>query len=125
MRTREMEVSGSIMEAASSSFCQSPPWAEDPPMSSPFYDDGQLVTTSVNHTQDLLRLHRSQGHSGKWKSSSDWLQTHSLQSIGLSLSQLRYQGTINTLAFELYHGKMRWLNQGSMKVFGLVKGSRV
>ncbi|XP_046873267.1 von Willebrand factor A domain-containing protein 3A isoform X2 [Hypomesus transpacificus] len=98
------------------------------------------------------RLHKSQGLSGKWKSSSDWLQTHSLQSIGLSLSQLRYQGTIKTLArsdgsltrqleisdnavreyeselyqaIELYHGKMRWLNQGSMKVFGLVKGSRV
>ncbi|CDQ95679.1 unnamed protein product [Oncorhynchus mykiss] len=28
-------------------------------------------------------------------------------------------------AIELYHGRIRWLNQGSMKVFGLVKGSRV
>uniref|UniRef100_A0A8K9XS47 VWFA domain-containing protein n=1 Tax=Oncorhynchus mykiss TaxID=8022 RepID=A0A8K9XS47_ONCMY len=87
-----------------------------------------------------------QGQAAEWKSSSDWLLTHSLYSSGLSLSTLLSHGTTKirqvcvtgacftylgpysqrvSEAIELYHGRIRWLNQGSMKVFGLVKGSRV
>ncbi|KAM9472843.1 von Willebrand factor A domain-containing protein 3A isoform 5-T6 [Salvelinus alpinus] len=136
------------MEAASTSlrdYC--PPW-EDVSLSAPHRDDGLLVT-HVNQTQDLLR---SQGQAAEWKSSSDWLLTHSLYSSGLSLSTLLSHRTTKISAgedgglsrqleitaaalihfdfqlyqaIELYHGRIRWLNQGSMKVFGLVKGSRV
>ncbi|XP_029626795.1 von Willebrand factor A domain-containing protein 3A isoform X2 [Salmo trutta] len=136
------------MEAASTSLRDDcPPW-EDVSLSAPHRDDGQLVT-HVNQTQDLLR---SQGQAAEWKSSSDWLLTHSLYSSGLSLSTLLSHGTTKISAgedgglsrqleitaaglihfdfqlyqaIELYHGRIRWLNQGSMKVFGLVKGSRV
>ncbi|XP_029626803.1 von Willebrand factor A domain-containing protein 3A isoform X3 [Salmo trutta] len=137
-----------VMEAASTSLRDDcPPW-EDVSLSAPHRDDGQLVT-HVNQTQDLLR---SQGQAAEWKSSSDWLLTHSLYSSGLSLSTLLSHGTTKISAgedgglsrqleitaaglihfdfqlyqaIELYHGRIRWLNQGSMKVFGLVKGSRV
>ncbi|XP_055740245.1 von Willebrand factor A domain-containing protein 3A isoform X4 [Salvelinus fontinalis] len=136
------------MEAASTSLRDDcPPW-EDVSLSAPHRDDGLLVT-HVNQTQDLLR---SQGQAAEWKSSSDWLLTHSLYSSGLSLSTLLSHGTTKISAgedgglsrqleitaaalihfdfqlyqaIELYHGRIRWLNQGSMKVFGLVKGSRV
>ncbi|XP_031670162.1 von Willebrand factor A domain-containing protein 3A isoform X2 [Oncorhynchus kisutch] len=144
------------MEAASTSLRDDcPPW-EDVSLSAPHRDDGLLVT-HVNQTQDLLMLNpqcngRSQGQAPEWKSSSDWLLTHSLYSSGLSLSTLLSHGTTKISAeedgglsrqleitaaalihfefqlyqaIELYHGRIRWLNQGSMKVFGLVKGSRV
>uniref|UniRef100_A0A4W5Q6P9 VWFA domain-containing protein n=2 Tax=Hucho hucho TaxID=62062 RepID=A0A4W5Q6P9_9TELE len=126
------------------------PW-EDVSLSAPHRDDGLLVT-HVNQTQDLVMLQRSQGQAAEWKSSSDWLLTHSLHSSGLSLSTLLSHGTTKISAgengglsrqleitaaalihfdfqlyqfIELYHGRIRWLNKGSMKVFGLVKGSRV
>nr|XP_046193037.1 von Willebrand factor A domain-containing protein 3A [Oncorhynchus gorbuscha] len=144
------------MEAASTSLRDDcPPW-EDVSLSAPHRDDGLLVT-HVNQTQDLLMLNprcngRSQGQAAEWKSSSDWLLTHSLYSSSLSLSTLLSHGTTKISAeedgghsrqleitaaalihfdfqlyqaIELYHGRIRWLNQGSMKVFGLVKGSRV
>ncbi|XP_041720237.2 von Willebrand factor A domain-containing protein 3A isoform X2 [Coregonus clupeaformis] len=139
------------MEAGSTSLRDDcPPW-EDVSLSAPHRDDGLLVT-HVNQKQDLLILQRSQGQTAEWKSSSDWLLTHSLHSSGLSLSTLLSHGTTKIRAgedrglsrqleitaaalthfdfqlyqaTELYHGRIRWLNQGSMKVFGLVKGSRV
>ncbi|XP_010895711.3 von Willebrand factor A domain-containing protein 3A isoform X2 [Esox lucius] len=112
------------------------------------------VSLSGGHTESSeLSAQRTQDQPTDRKSSSDWLMAHSLQSSGLSLSGLLSHvttriskagedGGLNRQleisaaalthfdfklyqAIELYHGRIRWLNQGSMKVFGLVMGSRV
>ncbi|XP_030645527.1 von Willebrand factor A domain-containing protein 3A [Chanos chanos] len=86
------------------------------------------------------------------KSSADWLETHSLHHCGLTLSHLlslcshsqqaggcdrsSRQLWISATALqdfelqlyraiEMYHSRIQWLSQDSMRVFGVVKGSKL
>ncbi|KAL0993159.1 hypothetical protein UPYG_G00104010 [Umbra pygmaea] len=141
----------SEMKAASTSLIEDDPSPEDVPLSACHTEDG-LLAPKVNQAQDLQSHHRPKDQATDRKSSSDWLLTHGLNISGLSLSTLPSHGTTKARAgdagdyerqleisaaalthfdfklyqaIELYHGRIRWLNQGSMKVFGLVKGTRV
>ncbi|KAJ8383982.1 hypothetical protein AAFF_G00212260 [Aldrovandia affinis] len=92
------------------------------------------------------------GAGARRKSAAEWLEDHSVGSSGLSLSHVLSHGT-STLTtdsdgvprrhleiragtlnhfearllrtIDLYHARIKWLTEGSLKVFGLVKGSRV
>ncbi|KAJ8344931.1 hypothetical protein SKAU_G00291240 [Synaphobranchus kaupii] len=115
-------------------------------------DDGLLVT-HVNHTHDLLRVQglRSTARA-KMKITTKWMEDHSVENSGLSLSHIFSRGastltrdqdgnfrrhlqisagTLNEFEARLlqvidtYHDRIKWLTEGSLKVFGVVKGSRV
>uniref|UniRef100_A0A8B9GK69 VWFA domain-containing protein n=1 Tax=Astyanax mexicanus TaxID=7994 RepID=A0A8B9GK69_ASTMX len=85
-----------------------------------------------------------------WRSSVEWLEECSLNSYGLTLTHLfshcstaatssRDDGVSTQLEIDskklfetqlyqvtdLYHSRIQWLNQGSRKMFGIVKGSRL
>ncbi|XP_036408030.1 von Willebrand factor A domain-containing protein 3A [Megalops cyprinoides] len=148
----------------------SAPYVAETNQSEPFWrevfceaDDGLLVT-HVNHTHDLLRVQGLRGGAGdRRKSTAEWLEDHSVESSGLSLSHLLSHGTCTLIdliasscmngrtdeegnprrrleisagvvsefkarllhVIELYRARIKWLTEGSLKVFGLVRGSRV
>ncbi|XP_063074803.1 von Willebrand factor A domain-containing protein 3A [Engraulis encrasicolus] len=111
-------------------------------------DDGLLVT-SINHTKDLMRMSTLHwAEAGVCQSSASWLESNSLRSCGLSLPHFlsgccsRSPGPtgdkLDIFAeelqnfelelyqrIELYHSRIRWLTEGSRKVFGVVRGSKV
>ncbi|XP_042564284.1 von Willebrand factor A domain-containing protein 3A [Clupea harengus] len=109
-------------------------------------DDGLLVT-NINHSKDLMRMHTLRADPGVCQTSADWLESSSLQSAGLSLSHIlsccsSSPGTTGESSevsaevlrdfemklyqmIELYHNRIRWLTEGSRKVFGMVRGSKV
>ncbi|XP_078095955.1 von Willebrand factor A domain-containing protein 3A [Mustelus asterias] len=112
-------------------------------------DDGLLVT-HVNQTSGLLSTKGKPALANDNQTSEEWLTNHSLQRQKLTLHHLLAHGRIVThkddtdvkhLQFrldtidkfesrlyemtDLYHQRMEWLREGSRKVFGLVKGSRV
>ncbi|XP_026982479.1 von Willebrand factor A domain-containing protein 3A [Sagmatias obliquidens] len=113
--------------------------------------DNGLLVTHINQTQDLLRLQGDETQlSSAWEDSEDWLLTHNLKSMKLTLADLISQGTamlkegsnvtrkmhistqtIHQLesklseAIELYQQRIQWLTENSKKVFGLIKGARV
>ncbi|XP_041085718.1 von Willebrand factor A domain-containing protein 3A isoform X2 [Polyodon spathula] len=112
--------------------------------------DTGLLVTHVNQTQDLLRLQSQNMSASDSQTSEEWLRNHSLDSMKLSITHLLSQGrvvmvkgdcmrkemefsadTINAFEsrlyeiLELYHWRIRWLMEGSRKMFGLVKGTRV
>ncbi|XP_043945574.1 von Willebrand factor A domain-containing protein 3A isoform X2 [Protopterus annectens] len=112
--------------------------------------DKGLLVTHVNQTQDLLRLQGKEAPVSNLLTSEEWLQHYSLESMKLTIDDLLSKGTItvnpdnknlNHIQFypsilddfessvcetiELYHNRMRWLMEGSRKMFGLLKGTRV
>ncbi|XP_015216057.2 von Willebrand factor A domain-containing protein 3A isoform X2 [Lepisosteus oculatus] len=112
--------------------------------------DSGLLVTHVNQTLDLLRVQGRRAGASEGQASEEWLSNHSLESAGLTISHLLTQGKTVVAAgrgarsqmefsastieafesrlfkmIELYHRRMSWLMEGSRKVFGLVKGSRV
>ncbi|KAG9330108.1 hypothetical protein JZ751_027265, partial [Albula glossodonta] len=112
-------------------------------------DDGLLVTQG-NQTCDLLRAQGLRGRTGnRRKSTAEWLEDHGLTGSGLSFTHLLSHGTSTVIhgvprmhleisatalnefearllkAIDLYHARIKWLTEGSLKVFGLVKGSRL
>ncbi|TKC46560.1 hypothetical protein EI555_001848 [Monodon monoceros] len=113
--------------------------------------DNGLLVTHINQTQDLLRLQGDETQlSSAWEDSEDWLLTHNLKSMKLTLADLISQGTamlkegsnvtrkmhISTQtihqfesklseAIELYQQRIQWLTENSKKAFGLIKGARV
>ncbi|KAJ8253861.1 hypothetical protein COCON_G00204730 [Conger conger] len=123
-----------------------------PVTSSRRVDDGLLVT-HVNQTHDLLRVQGFGGsRKGTMKSTTEWMEDHSVENSGLSLSHILSRGTSTLVKdqdgnprrhvqinagtldefearllklIDTYHGRIKWLTEGSLKVFGLVKGSRV
>ncbi|XP_058851876.1 von Willebrand factor A domain-containing protein 3A isoform X1 [Acipenser ruthenus] len=112
--------------------------------------DTGLLVTHVNQTQDLLRIQGQNASASDSQTSEEWLGNHSLDSMKLSITHLLSQGrvvmakgdcmrkemefsadTVNAFEsrlyeiLELYHRRIRWLMEGSRKMFGLVKGTRV
>ncbi|XP_067912738.1 von Willebrand factor A domain-containing protein 3A isoform X2 [Heterodontus francisci] len=112
-------------------------------------DDGLLVT-HVNQTSGLLKTEGKWALASDNQTSEEWLTNHSLQHQKLTLHDLLRQGSIIRKKDEadikhlqlrldivdkfesrlhgmtdLYHQRMEWLMEGSRKMFGLVKGSRV
>ncbi|KAL2100915.1 hypothetical protein ACEWY4_002676 [Coilia grayii] len=110
-------------------------------------DDGLLVT-NINHSKDLMRMHTLRADPGVCQSTADWLESNSLRSTGLSLCHFLSHcsssspGTTGEQLdisaeelgnfemklyhmIELYHHRIRWLTEGSRKVFGVVRGSKV
>ncbi|XP_033122246.1 von Willebrand factor A domain-containing protein 3A-like [Anneissia japonica] len=85
------------------------------------------------------------------QTSADWLKTHSVEIFKLTLKDLLVKGAVtkpNSVeskgqhlqfeasavnefeyklyeSIEMYHNRIKWLLQGSKKVFGMVKGSKV
>ncbi|KAK1164860.1 hypothetical protein AOXY_G15278 [Acipenser oxyrinchus oxyrinchus] len=112
--------------------------------------DTGLLVTHVNQTRDLLRIQGQNASASDSQTSEEWLGNHSLDSMKLSITHLLSQGrvimakgdcmrkemefsadTVNSFEsrlyeiLELYHQRIRWLMEGSRKMFGLVKGTRV
>lgn len=112
--------------------------------------DTGLLVTHVNQTRDLLRIQGQNASASDSQTSEEWLGNHSLDSMKLSITHLLSQGrvvmakgdcmrkeiefsadTVNAFEsrlyeiLELYHRRIRWLMEGSRKMFGLVKGTRV
>uniref|UniRef100_A0A8C0DUS8 von Willebrand factor A domain containing 3A n=1 Tax=Balaenoptera musculus TaxID=9771 RepID=A0A8C0DUS8_BALMU len=113
--------------------------------------DNGLLVTHINQTKDLLRLQGDETQlPSAWEDSEDWLLTHNLKSMKLTLADLISQGTamlkegsnvtrkmhISTQtihqfesklseAIELYQQRIQWLTENSKKAFGLIKGARV
>lgn len=114
-----------------------------------------LTVTHVNQTHDLVLMQKtmSVGDAAS-QSSEEWLQNHSLQVSQLTLKDLLDKGKLTwpkaetstgtasyqvqfdsyglnefeyqlNKAIECYTHRIKWLLQGSRKVFGLVKGKRV
>ncbi|XP_035252808.1 von Willebrand factor A domain-containing protein 3A isoform X2 [Anguilla anguilla] len=96
------------------------------PGASPYKEDDGLLVTHVNHTHDLLRVQglRSTAR-GRMKSTTEWLEDHSVENSGLSLSHIFSLGTSTLTMIDTYHARMKWLTEGSLKAFGVVRGSRV
>ncbi|KAL8584268.1 hypothetical protein ACOMHN_034953 [Nucella lapillus] len=114
-----------------------------------------LTVTHVNQTLDLQRLQQSMSAvKAEDQSSEEWLETHSVQHLHLTLQDLVDKGKIGKLspdqqtgkvtqhiqfdaydvnefeykinmAIEMYTKRIKWLLQGSKRVFGHVKGERV
>ncbi|XP_072415869.1 von Willebrand factor A domain-containing protein 3A isoform X2 [Chiloscyllium punctatum] len=112
--------------------------------------DGGLLVTHVNQTSGLLRTEGKRPLTSENQTSEEWLANHSLDYQKLTLQHLLAHSRIITKKdminveqlqlgldvidkFEcrlhrmtdLYHQRMEWLMEGSRKMFGLVKGSRV
>ncbi|XP_039631509.1 von Willebrand factor A domain-containing protein 3A isoform X1 [Polypterus senegalus] len=112
--------------------------------------DDDLLVTHINQTADLLRMQGPKVHAGETQTSEEWLSTHSLEYMKLTIAHLLTQGRLITTkshfkrkhlefsatsinefesqlyeAVELYHRRIGWLMQGSRKIFGLVKGTKV
>ncbi|XP_064617094.1 von Willebrand factor A domain-containing protein 3A-like [Liolophura sinensis] len=113
-----------------------------------------LTVTHVNHTQDLLRVQHLSAVSAEDQSTEEWLQTHSIEFQKLSLKDLVDKGKIGNpqpdtvdgkvkqciqfeaydvnefeyklhVAIETYTKRIKWLLQGSRRVFGNIKGDKV
>ncbi|XP_051995866.1 LOW QUALITY PROTEIN: von Willebrand factor A domain-containing protein 3A [Xyrauchen texanus] len=111
-----------------------------------------LLGSRDDQTEDLMRVQKHRNHIDEYMNTEKWLETCSLESCGLSLSHLlslctttlmpeRGDGVckqmrISTeslkdfeeqlyIAIEMYHDQIKWLTQGSKKVFGVLNGSRV
>ncbi|XP_067279931.1 von Willebrand factor A domain-containing protein 3A isoform X1 [Pseudorasbora parva] len=108
-------------------------------------------TMGFRQTQTSDQKRREGGEA--YESSERWLESHSLESFGLTLSrlsslcttlpirsergdELSKQMHISSesladfeeqiyIAIEMYHDQIKWLSQGNRKVFGVVNGSRV
>ncbi|XP_062872037.1 von Willebrand factor A domain-containing protein 3A isoform X2 [Trichomycterus rosablanca] len=111
--------------------------------------------TATKHTQTWnikMLQNQKEDDSNEWISSEEWLKWRSLESCGLSLSHLLSLCSTTTgsesedsirpeleidsetltefemqlyQVIEMYHSRIRWLTQGSRKMFGVVTGSRV
>uniref|UniRef100_A0A8C5QXN6 von Willebrand factor A domain containing 3A n=1 Tax=Leptobrachium leishanense TaxID=445787 RepID=A0A8C5QXN6_9ANUR len=111
------------------------------------YDNG-LMVTHVNQTQDLLRL--KEVGPGDTRSSEEWVEHYGVDVMKLTIQDLLKLGHIvikgpnsaskhiefsaHTIdefeskiheAIALYQQRIRWLMEGSRKVFGLIQGNRV
>lgn len=114
-----------------------------------------LTVTHVNQTMDLQRLQQSICKvKAEDQSSEEWLESHSVEHLHLTLNDLVDKGKIGKLspdqetgkvnqhiqfdaydvnefeyklnmAIEVYTKRIKWLLQGSKRVFGHVKGERV
>ncbi|XP_038676654.1 von Willebrand factor A domain-containing protein 3A [Scyliorhinus canicula] len=112
-------------------------------------DDGLLVT-HVNQTSGLLSTEGKWVLANDNQTSEEWLTNHSLEHQKLTLHHLlahsriitnkdetdikhlqlrldiidKFESRIHEMT-DFYHQRMEWLREGSRKMFGLVKGSRV
>ncbi|PVD38341.1 hypothetical protein C0Q70_00953 [Pomacea canaliculata] len=114
-----------------------------------------LTVTHVNQTLDLQRLNQALTMvRAEDQSSEEWLQTHCVEHLKLTLKDLVDKGRIGKLspdqdtgkvtqhiefdaydvnefeyklnvAIETYTKRIKWLLQGSKRVFGHVKGERI
>lgn len=114
-----------------------------------------LTVTHVNQTLDLQRLQQSLSLvKAEDQSSGEWLESHSVEHLKLTLQDLVDKGKIGKLtpdqqtgkvtqhiqfdaydvnefeyklnmAIEMYTKRIKWLLQGSKRIFGHVKGERV
>uniref|UniRef100_H3A0J3 von Willebrand factor A domain containing 3A n=1 Tax=Latimeria chalumnae TaxID=7897 RepID=H3A0J3_LATCH len=125
-----------------------PPW-QDIAITDLEPDNGLLVT-HVNQTRDLLRVQGREAHASDTQISEEWLLDHNLESMKLTIGELLSKGkviwdndhpTMKHIQFsadivndfeyrlfeavELYHSRIRWLMEGSRRMFGLIKGTRV
>ncbi|XP_063790485.1 von Willebrand factor A domain-containing protein 3A isoform X2 [Pseudophryne corroboree] len=113
------------------------------------HDNGLLVT-HVNQTQDLLRLANTEYGQNDTQSSEEWIHRNGIESRHLTIQDLLKLGriimkssknaakqieftaeTINEFTIKIHeaiehnHNRVRWLMEGSRKMFGLVKGKNV
>ncbi|XP_055877562.1 von Willebrand factor A domain-containing protein 3A-like [Biomphalaria glabrata] len=114
-----------------------------------------LTVTHVNQTSDLQRLqHITSAVDAEKQSSEEWLMTHSISYLKLSLKDLVDKGKIARLhpdqqtgkvtqhiqfdaydvnefeyklniAIEMYTKRIKWLLQGSKRMFGHLMGNKV
>nr|CAB3267658.1 von Willebrand factor A domain-containing protein 3A [Phallusia mammillata] len=107
-----------------------------------------LIVTHVNQTLDLQKAKAFSAVPNKSQTSEEWLSNHSIEHQKLTLKDLLQRGkqvrkagegkhlvfdaTVITeieyklnVAIEQYHKRVKWLLEGSKKLFGLVKGDRV
>ncbi|XP_071962568.1 von Willebrand factor A domain-containing protein 3A-like isoform X2 [Antedon mediterranea] len=111
-----------------------------------------MYVTDVNQTHDAIRARDMRAAFNEGQSSADWLNTHSVDTFKLTLKDLLAKGVIRNPtnavvskgqhlqfeaslvnefeyklyeAIEMYHNRIKWLLQGSRKVFGMVKGNKV
>ncbi|XP_075035807.1 von Willebrand factor A domain-containing protein 3A isoform X2 [Mixophyes fleayi] len=113
------------------------------------YDNGLLVT-HVNQTQDLLKVTNTENGQSDRQPSEEWIHCHGIESRHLTIQDLLKLGrvvmksskhsskqieftaeTINEFTIKIHetiehcHKRIRWLMEGSRKMFGLVKGKNV
>ncbi|KAM4698276.1 von Willebrand factor A domain-containing protein 3A [Rhinophrynus dorsalis] len=125
-----------------------PSW-KDVKVNNLVYDDG-LMVTHINQTQDLLRLQGAEYRVNEIQTSEEWLHKQGVDSMQLTIQDLLNMGhvvmtpadkfsrhlefsasTLNEFesrihrAIELYQQRIRWLMEGSRKMFGLIKGKQV
>ncbi|XP_053551113.1 von Willebrand factor A domain-containing protein 3A [Bombina bombina] len=110
--------------------------------------DNELMVTHVNQTHDLLRIKDMDSSSGRMQTSEEWLCHYGIDHLDLTIQDLLKKGhismkpncgskhieftaqTVNEFelrihkAIELYQQRIRWLMEGSRKMFGLIKGER-
>ncbi|XP_068941463.1 LOW QUALITY PROTEIN: von Willebrand factor A domain-containing protein 3A [Petaurus breviceps papuanus] len=115
---------------------------------SPEKTDNELLVSNIKQTQDL-KGHEKEPQTPPKKGSEEWFDTHSLIYQKLTLVDLISQGTAilnkNSVmqkihfpiqavsvfesrlseAIETYQQRIQWLMEGSRKMFGLLKGTKV
>ncbi|KAK3089710.1 hypothetical protein FSP39_005810 [Pinctada imbricata] len=114
-----------------------------------------LTVTHVNQTNDLMKMeHAEAAMQAELQNSEEWLHTHSIEYLKLSLKDLVDKGKIGNLkadhrtgkamqhiqfeaydvnefeyklnmAIEMYTKRIKWLLNGSKRVFGNIRGGRV
>ncbi len=112
-----------------------------------------MTISHINQHHDLLRVDDLKAAPEMNLGSSEWLNNYSIEFLQLSLKDLLARGVVSkpvsdktgkavqhitfeslyvdefeyklNLALEMYSKRIKWLMQGSKKVFGLVQGERV
>ncbi|CAK8673496.1 unnamed protein product [Clavelina lepadiformis] len=130
------------------SFGKRPAWRIDNFDKLSITPQSDLIVTHVNQTLDLQKAKKYTAVPSKGQTSEEWLNNHSITHQKLTLKDLLQKGKqvkkvgqgphlvfdatyiaeveykLN-LAIEQYHKRVKWLLEGSKKLFGLVKGDRV
>uniref|UniRef100_UPI00398E4A58 von Willebrand factor A domain-containing protein 3A n=1 Tax=Pristiophorus japonicus TaxID=55135 RepID=UPI00398E4A58 len=144
----EQFLQSELLRSEAGPWRQRDPW-QDVALTDLEPDDGLLVT-HVNQTNGLVRTEGRQALANENQTAEEWLTNHSLECQNLTVHDLLTQGRIITEKDEsdikhlqlrldivdkfesrlhemtgLYHQRMQWLMEGSRKMFGLVKGTRV
>nr|XP_018668721.1 von Willebrand factor A domain-containing protein 3A [Ciona intestinalis] len=125
-----------------------PPWRTDTVDKYSLKPQSNLMVTHVNQTLALQKAKKFSATPNKTQTSEEWLMNHDLTYQEITLKDLLIKGkqvkkagegkhlvfdaTVITemeyklnMAIEQYHMRVKWLLEGSKKLFGLVKGERV
>ncbi|ELU05822.1 hypothetical protein CAPTEDRAFT_167235 [Capitella teleta] len=114
----------------------------------------ELTVTHINQTKDLFRAEGLDPQFSEGQSSHEWLRSHCIESMHLTLKDLVNKGKVCrpktdqetgkrqqhlqfeavdinefeyklNMAIDMFTQRIKWLLQGSKRIFGMVKGERV